>query len=248
MRPSLLPLPAAVLIMFLAGCTGTAAPAPATHPSTVAPAGGTDARADLASRATVALDKAFAALYTYTDDSGTRSIVATVGADGSWKVDIPGGAQSGTANITIAANSTGVYQCTLSSAALPVTPTCVRVAAAGKKVPKAYDPKVQRLFRQWLTVFTDRDSALSVAAVQPLSGAQGDCWSVDSMTAALAAPVDVGIYCYSADGVLTAARVDFGQLRLTNQVPGPATVPLPGAVLPGPALGVDLVTPSAPTP
>ena len=122
------------------------------------------------------------------------------------------------------------------------------MADPGKKVAKDYSPQVERLFRLWLPVFTDRQSALSVTEVDPLDGAQGTCFSIDSIAASIKAPVDIGIYCYAPDGVLTAARVDFGQLKLVSQVAGPATVPLPGPVGPGPAMTVDsapVVTPSA---
>ena len=83
--------------------------------------------------------------------------------------------------------------------------------------------------------------------VDPLDGAQGTCFSIDSISASLKAPVDIGIYCYAADGVLTAARVDFGQLKLVSQVAGPATVPLPGPVGPGPAMTVDSPPPPVPS-
>jgi biotin carboxyl carrier protein len=59
-----------------------------------------------------------------------------------------------------------------------------------------------------------------VTEVQPLSGAQGTCYSIDSIAASIKAPVDIGIYCYAADGVLTAARVGFGVLKLVSQVAG----------------------------
>ena len=53
------------------------------------------------------------------------------------------------------------------------------------------------------------------------------------------APVDIGIYCYADDGVLTAARVGFGVLSLVSQVPGPATVALPGPEVAGTPMGTD---------
>jgi hypothetical protein len=119
----------------------------------------------------------------------------------------------------------------------PIMPICVRVAKAGKRVPRKYDPKIQRLFRSALAVFTDRQSALSVTEVEPLSGAAGTCYSVDSISASLDAPVDIGIYCYADDGVLTGARVGFGVLKMVSQVPGPPTVPLPGAEVAGAPMG-----------
>ena len=200
-----------------------------------------DGRADLIARATLAQDKAYAALYTFSTDGDGRqhNVVATIGADGTWRVDVSDALQGGTADVSIVSTAAGVFQCTVSSPSNPITPTCVRVADAGKRVPKEYSPQVERLFRQWLPVFTDRQSALSVTEVAPLKGAQGTCFSIDSISASLKAPADVGIYCYAQDGVLTAARVDFGVLKLVSQVAGPATVALPGPDVPGQAMGTD---------
>ena len=234
---------AALLLLGLAACgddAGDAAPAPA--PSTAAPAQGTsDARADLAARAALAQDKAYAALYTL-DDGGAqpRNVVATLGADRTWKVDVGGGALGGTSDVSLVSIAKGLYQCTVAA------PTCVRVAEPGKRVPKEYDLEVQRLFEPSLDVFTDRQAALAVSQVQPLAGAQGSCYSVDSISASLAAPVDIGIYCYADDGVLTAARVGFGTLKLVNQAAGPATVQLPGPEAGGQPMGLDSPPPPPP--
>jgi hypothetical protein len=79
--------------------------------------------------------------------------------------------------------------------------------------------------------------------VEPLRGAQGSCYSIDSISASLRAPVDIGIYCYSADGMLTAARVGFGVLTLVSQAAGPATVPLPGPEVAGEPMGMEAPPP-----
>ncbi|WP_436525631.1 hypothetical protein [Actinoplanes sp. HUAS TT8] len=234
-------LTAVVLALGLSGCGGDDAPdaAPATSASASAPTGSPDARVQLAGLAALALDRHYAALYSFTGGDGVpRNVVATVANDGTWRVDIASGALGGTADVSIVRNPNGVYQCTLSMTAIPVTPGCVHVAAKGDKVPSRFDPRVQRLFRQWLPVFTDRDSALAVSAVQPLAGAQGACYSVDSITASLDAPVDVGVYCYAPDGLLTAARVGFGVLKLVRQVAAPATVQFPGPEVGGSAMGM----------
>jgi hypothetical protein len=241
---------AALLTLGVAACGGED---PAATPATAAPLPSVDddpdARTQLAGRAALAQDHAFAGLYTL-DDGGAqpRNVVATVGADGTWKVDVSGGALGGTADVSIVSVPTGVYQCTMSSPANPITPTCIKIAEAGKRVPAAYDPRVERLFRQWLSVFTDRQAPLSVSAVQPLTGAQGDCFSVDSISASLKAPVDIGIYCYAGDGLLTAARVGFGVLKLVSVVNGPATVPLPGPEVAGEPMGLDSPPPAPAAP
>jgi hypothetical protein len=238
---------AALLTLGLAAC-GHDEPAPA--PTTPAPSvadDATDARAGLAGLATLAQDHPYAALYSLDPGDGvTRNVVATSASDGTWRVDVSAGALGGTADVSIVSTKAGVYQCTVSSPQQPLTPTCVRVADPGKKVPADYDPQVERLFRPALNVFTDRQAPLSVAAVQPLAGAKGSCFSVDTIAAALSAPVDVGIYCYTADGLLTAARVDLGTLTLVNTGAGPATVTLPGPEVPGQPM--TTASPSAPPP
>ncbi|MEU4239038.1 hypothetical protein [Actinoplanes sp. NPDC026619] len=251
MRTRLLPAAAALLMLGgVAACGGEPAvtPTPSTSAAPTGNADALDARTDLAAKAAQAQDKAYAALYTLDDDGDGRqhNVVATIAADGTWRVDVSDGMYDGTTDVSIVSTAAGTYQCTVASPNNPVTPSCVKVAAAGKKVPKDNSPQVERLFRLWLPVFRDRQSALSVTEVQPLSGAQGTCYSVDSIAASIKAPVDVGIYCYANDGVLTAARVGFGVLKLVSQVAGPATVPLPGPESPGPAMGLDAPAPPDP--
>jgi hypothetical protein len=245
-RPRL--VPAVLLAGCLAACGGDApeppAPTPTTPPSSAAPVGGTDARVELAGRAALAQDHRFAALYTLDSrDRAQRSVVATVATDGSWRVDIPAGALGGAADVSIVQLADGVYQCALPSATNPVTPSCVRVADPGRRIPRDYDPKVQRVFRQWLGVFTDRQAPLSVESAELLPGAQGACYSVDSISASLKAPVDVGIYCYADSGLLTAARVSYGTFTLVSTAAAPASVTLPGPVTAGAPMGMDAPPP-----
>ncbi|BCJ43333.1 hypothetical protein GCM10010168_43580 [Actinoplanes ianthinogenes] len=231
-----------LLALGLAGCGGDAPdPAPTVPSAAPATPAGPDARTELAGLAAGALDRRYAALYSFTGQDGNpRRVVATVANDGSWRVDIANGALGGSADVSIVHNMNGVYQCSVSMTGAPINAGCVHVAAKGEKVPHKYDPQVQRLFRQWLPVFTDRDSALSVAAVKPLEGAQGGaCYSVDSTSASLEAPVDIGVYCYAADGLLTAARVTFGTITLVKQVGAPDTVQFPGPEVGGEAMGMS---------
>jgi hypothetical protein len=236
-------------VLALSACGGGGAPGPTPAPTTSASSqpvqdDGTDARSSLVARATLAQDKSFAAQYTFDGSDGRQhNVLASVGADGTWRVDVSDAVLGDTTDVSIVSTAAGVYQCTVASASNPVTPACVKVAAKNKRVPAAYSPEVERLFRQWLPVFTDRQSALSVTEVQPLEGAQGDCFSIDGISASLKAPVDIGIYCYADDGVLTAARVDFGVLKLVSQVPGPATIGLPGPESPSQPMSTDAPPP-----
>jgi len=257
MRPALVvrrgmsALTAAVLVASAAACED-AAPAATSEPSAPSATLGPDlsaARSELAARAALAVDHKFAALYTFNaPGEPSRAVVATVAVDGSWRVDIAGGALGGTADVSIVQNTAGVFQCSLSSTANPITPTCVRVANPGKSVPADNDPKVERVFRQWLNVFTDRQAALSVSTAQPLPGSQGsECFAIDSISASMNAPVDVGIYCYAPDGLLTAAKVDFGTLTIASRpAAAPTAVTLPGPVVGGDPLGLESPPPTTP--
>ena len=231
-----------------AACGGTPPADPAPAVSVSPPPDPADPRVQLAALAALAQDHRFAALYHFTPDGRqTRNVVATVANDGSWRVDIAGGALGGSTDVAIVSLPSGVFQCSLASATNPISSSCVRAAAAGKRLPSDSDPQVERVFRQWLTVFTDRQAPLSVSTAQALPGSQGACYSVDTISASMAAPVDVGIYCYAANGLLTAAKVDFGTITIASApVAPPAKVDLPGPVVDGNPLGLDSPSASAP--
>ena len=248
-RPALRALSALAAALLTTGAAACGDDAPADAPAPTASASpAEDARIDLAARAALAIDRRFTAVYTL-DAPGQvqRSVMATVATDGSWRVDIPGGALGGTADVSVAQTEAGVFQCAIPSATNPVTPYCIHVADKGERVPKRYDPKVQRVFRQWLTVFTDRQAALSVTTAHALPGSSGKCYSVDGISASLSAPVDVGIYCYSDDGLLTAVRVGFGTLTIAGTPAAPPpTVDLPGPVAGGEPMGMSSPPPTTP--
>jgi hypothetical protein len=236
---------AALLAGGVSACGGGPPADPAPTDSVSAPPDPGDARAQLAALAALAQDHRFAALYHFdADGRPARNVVATVADDGTWRVDIAGGALGGTTDVAIVSLPNGVFQCSLASATNPVNSTCVRAADPGKRLPGDSDPKVERVFRQWLTVFTDRQAALSVSPALPLPGSQGSCFSVDSISASMNAPVDVGIYCYADNGLLTAAKVDFGTITIAGApVAPPATVELPGPIVDGEPMGLDSPSP-----
>lgn len=253
MRPRF--VTAVLLAACLAACGDAAAQPTPTAPAAPEslPPDASAARIELAGLAALAQDHSFAALYTVDADGRQRSVVATVAADRTWRVDIPGGALGGTADVSIVQTAAGVFQCGSPSATGGLPAGCVRLADPGERVPRAYDPKFQRVFRQWLTVFTDRQAPLSVVAADPLPGSRGKCFSIDSISASLQAPVDVGIYCYAESGLLTAARVGFGTFTLVTTASAPATIELPGPVSTGEPMGLAspppppvAVEPSAP--
>jgi hypothetical protein len=170
-------------------------------------------------------------------------VLVTIADDGTWRVDIQGGAMSGTANVSIAGRPEGVYQCTNTADA-----QCVRVAAAGKKLPSEIDPQIQNLFTAWLDVLSDRQTGLTVALAGLLPGASGSCFAVEPAVTAVAPPVPAGVLCYTPDGTLTAAQLPFGTLTVAQQPqPAPPTVILPGPITNSAPLPTSAPPPPPPT-
>jgi hypothetical protein len=233
--------------LVLAGCGGQA-PDSADSSATPSPVPTTPAGAhgQLAARAAAAQDRHLIAFYRLTSpDQPARTVSVTKAVDGTWRVDIPGGALGGTADVSVAATRDGLYQCALPSAAHPDPATCVRVAAADGRLKAANDPRVQHPFTDWLDVLTDRQAALAVSTAKSLTGVGGACFSVESNSASLSAPLDLGIYCFAPDGTLTGAALGFGTLVLTGTPSaGPATISLPGPVAAGAPLSMQTPPPS----
>lgn len=222
-----------------AGCgPGTSPQSVPTNP-TPPTATDNDPAGQLASRAAAALDRTYIAAYEYIPAGApARTLTVLVATDGTWRVDVPRGAMSGTADISIVRNAAGLYQCSLGK-----TATCVKVGTLATTA----DPKVQHVFVDWLSVLTDRDQAISVGLSRNLAGSAGTCYSVEPSAAALKAPMDAGILCYRDDGTLTAAAFTWGSVKLmADPVQPPPTAPLPGPIVPGKPL--PLIAPPTPTP
>ncbi len=234
---------AGAIALALAGCTN---PQPAPDPSaSTAVADPRDPRAQLAGLAAAAKDRHFFAGYALSQPGRPdRLIVVTMATDGSWRFDVPGGALGGQADISVAGNRDGLYQCRVGATGSTAAPYCVKVAPAGGVISFAYDPRIQHPFTDWLSVLTDRRAALSVAAAPLLPGATGSCFSVEPSAAALLAPIDAGVYCYDRTGALTGARLGLGTLTLTS----PISAPPPTAPLPGPIVDTAPLTIAAPPP
>jgi len=206
----------------------------------------TDARAQLTALAAAAQDRTLTGFYALaTAGRPDRSVAVTLSTDGGWRVDIPGGALGGTADVSIAQNADGLYQCALPSTQRPAGPSCVRLGDPDSRIDPALDPRVQHLFTDWRDVLSDRRAPLAVSVNEPLPGVPGTCFSVEPTTASLSSPIDAGIYCYLPDGTLTGARLALGTVVLTA-APGdaPASIDLPGSV----AVGNPLRTASPPAP
>jgi hypothetical protein len=235
-----------VPVLLLAGCdSAPPTPEPTTSQSPP-PTGAPEARDQLAALAAAAEDRHLVASYTLSASGRPdRTVTVTDATDGSWRVDIPGGALGGTADVSVAQTGDGIYQCALPSALRPDPASCVRVAPPDGRLAAAVDPRVQHLFSDWLTVLTDHEAPLAVSTSKPPNGARGSCFSVDSTSASLLAPLEIGIYCYDPDGTLTAARLALGTLLLAG---APAAAP-PTITLPGPiGAGAPLKMAAPPTP
>lgn len=231
----------------VAACTDGTAP-PTRPPATTAPPPPTTAaRGQLAGLAAAAEDYRFTALYTLATPGRTeRTVVVTVAIDGSWRVDIPGGALGGTADVAVARNTGGLFQCALPSPQRPAEAACVRVADADGRLPARVDPRVQHPFTDWIDVLTDRKAPLAVSPAPALPGTRGSCFVVESISTALVAPLDVGVYCFTKDGLLTGAKLGLGTLTLLGDpAAAPPSITLPGPVVAGQPLG--MAAPPAPS-
>ncbi len=258
-RGLLIVVTAVTLALGIAGC-GHAKPPRLLRNQPNASAAPPDPRASLAALAAALLDKRYVAVYTLrADGQADRSVLVSMAADGSWRVDVPGGALSGGANVSIVSNGSGVYQCLLSGPATNAAPTtspsapdpsaspgspepaplypapaCVRAAAAGKPVPKRADPVIEHLFTDWLSVMIDRNSPILVFQASPLPDSSGRCYSVEPSSASLAPAMNAGIFCFAVDGTLTAAALAGARLALAGApAPAPPTNPLPGPLVTG---------------
>lgn len=253
---------ALITILALSGC-GTGHPpqliSNGTDPgrSTAATAP-TDPHGQLVGLVAAAQDRRYIAAYTLvTRGRADRTVLVSLAGDASWRVDVPGAALSGGADVSIVGNSTGTYQCLLggpatvplsrlistpSTVPTPVTypaPACVKVAAAGKPVPARYDPVIEHFFTDWLDVLINRNAPISVFHATPLPRSTGACFSVEPSAASLVPPIDAGIYCFLPDGTLTAATIAGNSLVLSGlPATAPPTNPLPAPVIAGPAAPV----------
>ncbi|MFI6784005.1 hypothetical protein [Micromonospora sp. NPDC050276] len=224
--PLALALPA-----LLVACTSGQPPTP--PPADPGPVAVDAARDELAALAAAARDRHLVAQYVYSQaDQPDRTIVFTSANDGSWRVDVPGGALGGTVDVSMATTADGLFQCALPSAGHPESASCVRLGERDDAIPRRSDPRVQHPLTDWLDVLTDRRAPLAVAPAKAPEGLTGTCYSVDSTSASLNAPLDVGIYCYDRDGTTTGVRTGAGTLRLAAPPgPAPATVQLAGPVV-----------------
>jgi hypothetical protein len=228
------------LLTMVAALTGCGGGKPqAEPPQTPVPTPRQDARDLLAGSAATAKDRRYVASYRLrTHNRDDRTVTVALAADDSWVVSIPGGLLGGYADAAVFRSGDGLFQCSLgpsaSTVADPVAPTVTPGCVKVKRLTSGTDPRVQHVFTDWIDVMLDPAAPFSVAVAQRLEKAAGTCFSIESNSAALASPVDPGIYCYRADGTLTAARTSFGTIVLVGEPDAaPASIALPAPVVPG---------------
>jgi len=107
--------------LLLAGCGSDHPPSLVPNSPSAVPTGPTGAANQLAGLAAAALDRRYVAGYTYhSGGRADRIVVVSMATDGSWSVNVPGGALSGGANISmigipkaVPGTAAGTYQCVL---------------------------------------------------------------------------------------------------------------------------------------
>ncbi|WP_162908112.1 hypothetical protein, partial [Allorhizocola rhizosphaerae] len=218
-RPLALPL--VVALLFAQAACG-AGPVPGAQPTQGGPSAvppNEQPRTQLAARAAAAKDLRQAALYTLKSPGRPdRTVSVQRATDGSWRVDVPGGAHDGAVDIALVFTGGMLHQCALPTGAEPRS-GCVKLDGG---LPKTSDPKLSHLFTDWLDLFTELRQALSVSVLpKPLEGATGDCFAIESSAVSLQMPLDAGIYCYERDGTLSAAKFGGSTMVLSGR-PGPA--------------------------
>ncbi len=231
----LLPLPSVVALLLFAqaacGSDPTTDPSPTRSGASAVPNDG-QPRTRLAARAAAAKDLRQAAQYVLkTTGRPDRTISIQRAIDGSWRVDVPGGAYGGAVDIALVFTGGMLHQCALPTGAEPRS-GCVKLDGG---LPRTSDPKISHLITDWLNLFTDLHQALSVSVLpQPIEGATGDCFAIESSAVSLQMPLDAGIYCYEPDGTLSAAKFSVGTMLLAGRpAPAPPTLALPGPVVAG---------------
>jgi hypothetical protein len=263
----------ALTIMLTSAACGRTSPPHllSNDPDGSASVGPADPSDRLAALAAALADKRYVAAYTlHTDGQPDRSVLVSIATDDSWRVDVPAGALRGGANVALVSDKSGVYQCLLSGPATNVapadpkpgpsgspspsvspppfyaSPACVKASAAGRPLPSRIDPQIEHIFTDWLDVMTDRDSPISVFQAAPLPNSTGSCFSIEPISASIAPPMSAGIFCFQADGTITAAAIAHNRLTLAGAVgSAAATNPLPGGVINGPLAPVKAPDPAS---
>ncbi|MGH3741629.1 MAG: hypothetical protein ACRDT1_09870 [Micromonosporaceae bacterium] len=236
-----------VTLAAAAGCGGTTPPKTPSAPDEDIPP--QSPQGQLIARVAAAKDKKYTATYhLQRQGKPVSTISVSLAKNGSWQIDVPGGAAGGTRDVSLVENRHGVFQCVWRGRAEQGgVANCVKVGDSGGSVPRAYDPRVQHPFTDWLDVLGDPRAALSVATDSSLAPPSGECYSVESNSVSLPPSMDGGVYCFDSKGVLTGARFGVGELVIAGAAqPPPRTIRMPGLVTGGPATPTAAPPPKPP--
>lgn len=219
---------------MMSACSSTAGegvqPLPSLTPGPVdSPAETTgNAAVDLAARAALAKDQHYIAVYEWDGADDAGEVTVTRAEDGSWRVDVPGGAHGGEIDVSIVWTKLGYFQCELAK-----RKECVSVAEPAGSVPAEHDPLVQRPFTDWLDILLDRRNPLAVTFADPPKSGDSDsqCFLLERNSVSVAAPIPQTSYCLRDDGTITWVKSSFGSLKLVGELmPAPEQTKLPGDV------------------
>ena len=197
------------------------------------------ARDELAALAAAAQDRHLVAQYVYSrPGKPARTIVGDQRQRRQLAGGRAGGRLGGTADVSMASHGRRAVPVRAAVGRPTESASCVRLGDRRRRDAAPVDPRVQHPFTDWLDVLTDRRAPLAVSPASAPEGVTGTCYSVESTSASLNAPLDVGIYCYDQDGTPTGVRTGAGTLRLAacaRPRTGHRAAGRPGGGRPGPA-------------
>jgi hypothetical protein len=201
---------ALLTVAAVAACGGGSSPAPAATAGTVADA--------LSRVAATAASLSYSATYTFFEAADRQSATVQVWrSPPSLRVDV---VEHGT-TATLIVGDDATYSCSMTG----TRRACLRVAAAGQPLPAPFNVAPVNLFTVYVRQLAARTVDYDVVAATAPSPTTR-CFAVTPKTTAAAPQVPKGTYCFSADGVLSAATYPSGNtITLQSQqaaTPAPA--------------------------
>jgi hypothetical protein len=160
--------------------------------------------------AAIPFDAAYSLTTTLTKKPSSVRIIVL--PPGRLRVDVRSGGQTASS-----------FQIAMGTVACKSDKTCVLVARPGEKVPEGFDPGVQRLFSSAADELGRNPGAFDVSALpdRPKKGRlpASECFHVTRRSSSPAPKADpsgfeTGDYCFTARGVPTLMKVNYGTLTL----------------------------------
>jgi outer membrane lipoprotein-sorting protein len=206
--PSSLCLALAAGVLLAAGISGCG-----SSPTQVAPADQAKAAA------AAALAASHAAKYQLESSNGAHKVDVTVAQTPSkLRIDVTStnnGVQSTAVSIF---NSSGVVSCVEK----PGSPTsCVQTAGPGKQPPTAFDPGLQRIFRDTMTALANQTSDVHISATTSWTSPHGVTFPCYVIQVDANSTVSPGTVCVSDQGNVGRAVFSSGTLTWISDLPAP---------------------------